>query len=100
VVVEVAQNGVSGFGEANPQRRYGESVESACAFLDEAGHLLGEDPFALQEIGARLAKHPGEMAAKAALDAALHDLGGKLAGLPGWKLLRPPRPRPPALWDR
>jgi L-alanine-DL-glutamate epimerase-like enolase superfamily enzyme len=98
VVVEVAQNGVSGFGEANPQRRYGESVESACAFLDEAGELLGDDPFALEEIGARLAKHPGEMAAKAALDAALHDLGGKLAGLPVWKLLGHPRAGPPTSW--
>jgi L-alanine-DL-glutamate epimerase-like enolase superfamily enzyme len=30
---------------------------------------------------------PGEQAAKAALDAALHDLQGKLVGLPVWRLL-------------
>jgi L-alanine-DL-glutamate epimerase-like enolase superfamily enzyme len=98
VVVEIAHDGVSGFGEANPQGRYDESAESASAFLDVAAGLLGDDPFALEEIGARLAEHPGEMAAKAAVDAALHDLCGKLAGLPAWRLLGHPRTGPPTSW--
>ena len=37
----------------------------------------------------------GEQAAKAALDAALHDLQGKLLGLPVWRLLGLPRTGPP-----
>jgi len=98
VVVELSAGGVTGFGEAQPQDHYGESVESACAFLDEATALLGDDPFALEEIGARLAARPGEAAAKAALDAALHDLCGKLAGLPVWRLLGLPRTGPPTSW--
>src|SRR5215211_5217584 len=70
VWVEVRANGLSGFGEAAPQEHYGESVESAQAFLDGAAELVGDDPFALEEVNVRLAERPGEMAAKAALDTA------------------------------
>ena len=80
VFVEVRHEGVSGYGEANPIDRYDESADSALAFLEGAGELLGDDPFALEAIGARLAERPGEHAAKAGLDAALHDLCGKLLG--------------------
>ncbi len=98
VWVEIRANGVGGYGEAAPVERYGESVESASAFLDEAGADLRDDPFALEEIQARLATRPGEMAAKAAVDAALHDLCGKVAGLPVWRLLGLPRTGPPTSW--
>jgi L-alanine-DL-glutamate epimerase-like enolase superfamily enzyme len=98
IVVELSAAGRYGYGEAQPQDRYGESVESASAFLAEAGGLLGTDPFALEEIGARLATVPGEMAAKCALDAALHDLCGKLVEQPVWKLLGHPRTGPPTSW--
>lgn len=95
VWVELAGDGATGYGEATPQDHYGETVTSACAFLDEAAELLGDDPFALEEIGLRLARVPGQMAAKAALDAALHDLCGKLCGQPVWRLLGVPRASPP-----
>ena len=98
VWVELHANGATGYGEGSPSERYGESVESASAFLDEAAGLLGDDPFALEEISARLAARPGQMAAKAALDAALHDLCGKLAGLPAWRLLGLRRLGPPTSW--
>lgn len=91
VVVEVSKNGVTGYGEGHPFGRFGESVESASAFLDDAAGLLGDDPFALDEIHRRLAGVPGQMAAKEALDAALHDLCGKLVGLPVYQLLGHPR---------
>ena len=87
VWIELSAGGVTGLGEATPQDHYGESVASATRFLDGAGDLLGEDPFAFEEIGARLAEVPGEMAAKAAIDAALHDLCGKLCGQPFWRVL-------------
>ena len=98
VVVELRHDGVSGFGEATPIARYDESAESALAFVEEAAPLLGEDPFALEAIGARLAELPGEHAAKAALDAALHDLCGKLVGVPVWRLLGLERGGPPTSW--
>jgi L-alanine-DL-glutamate epimerase-like enolase superfamily enzyme len=96
--VEVAHEGTSGFGEAQPQAHYGESVPGAEAFLAEAAELLGDDPFSLEAIGARLAEVPGNHAAKAALDGALHDLCGKLAGLPTWRLLGLARAGPPTSW--
>ncbi|MCS7006198.1 MAG: dipeptide epimerase [Thermoleophilia bacterium] len=98
VHVAVRHGGVIGYGEAAPVERYGESATSALRFLEEHGALLGEDPFALEEIGARLAAIPGERAAKAALDAALHDLQGKLLGLPCFRLLGLPRAGPPTTW--
>ena len=58
--------------------------------------LLGDDPFALDEIMARLPAR--EFAARAALDAALHDLQGKLLGRPVYQLLGLPRVGPPTSW--
>jgi L-alanine-DL-glutamate epimerase-like enolase superfamily enzyme len=98
VVVEIRHEGLSGYGEANPIERYDESAASALAFAQDAEELLGDDPFALEAIGARLKERPGELAAKAAIDAALHDLCGKLAGLPVWKLLGLERAGPPTSW--
>ncbi|MCL4289511.1 MAG: dipeptide epimerase [Thermoleophilia bacterium] len=95
VWVELHAGGEVGYGEAQPQDHYGESVASATDFLEQAEPLLGDDPFALEEIGARLAELPGERAAKCALDAALHDLCGKLCGQPVWRLLGVPRSSPP-----
>jgi L-alanine-DL-glutamate epimerase-like enolase superfamily enzyme len=94
VQVEVRHGGVSGFGEAAPIERYDESAASASAWLD--GLELGDDPFALDEIWARLP--PGEQAARSAVDAALHDLQGKLTGLPVHKLLGLRRTGPPTSW--
>jgi L-alanine-DL-glutamate epimerase-like enolase superfamily enzyme len=87
VHVELEHDGERGFGEAAPSEHYGESPASAEAFVEKHASLLGDDPFAFAEIEERLAELPGEQAAKAALDAALHDLQGKLVGLPVWRLL-------------
>ncbi len=98
VHVSIEHLGVTGHGEAAPVDRYDESVESASRFVDEHGELVGDDPFALEEIGERLAAVPGEQAAKAAIDAALHDLQGKLLGVPAHRLLGLPRRGPPTSW--
>ena len=98
VQVQIRHAGASGFGEAAPIARYDESPESAIAFVDEAAALLGDDPFALEAVGERLAELPGEQAAKAAIDAALHDLCGKLVGLPVWRLLGLEQAGPPTSW--
>jgi L-Ala-D/L-Glu epimerase len=98
VHVAVSQGGVTGVGEGAPIDRYGESAESAKAFVDEHAALLGDDPFALEEIGGRLAALPGEQAAKAALDAALYDLQGKLLGITAFRLLGLPATGPPTSW--
>jgi L-Ala-D/L-Glu epimerase len=98
VQVELRHGGLVGRGEAAPIDRYDETPASALAFVEAHAELLGDDPFALEEIGARLGEVPGEQAAKAALDAALHDLQGKLLGIPVWRLLGLPRTGPPTSW--
>ena len=98
VHVSIRHDGVTGYGEAAPIDRYGESVGSASRFVEEHAELVGEDPFALEEIGERLAAVPGEQAAKAAIDGALHDLQGKLLGVPAHRLLGLPRQGPPTSW--
>lgn len=98
VHVSLRHGGAVGRGEGAPIDRYEETPASALAFVTEHAGLLGDDPFALEEIGARLAEVPGEQAAKSALDAALHDLQGKLLGMPVWRLLGLPRVGPPTSW--
>jgi L-alanine-DL-glutamate epimerase-like enolase superfamily enzyme len=98
VQVELAHGGHSGFGEGAPIDRYDETTASALDFFEGAEELLGDDPFALEEIGERLATRPGEYAAKSAIDAALHDLCGKLLGVPVWRLLGLPQSGPPTSW--
>jgi L-alanine-DL-glutamate epimerase-like enolase superfamily enzyme len=94
--VAIAHGGETGWGEAAPIERYGESAASALAYVEANEDALGDDPFALEAIMARLP--PEEHAARAAIDAALHDLQGKLTGLPVWRLLGLPRQGPPTSW--
>jgi L-Ala-D/L-Glu epimerase len=96
VHVELVHDGVRGFGEAAPIERYDESAESALAYVEEHAELLGDDPFALDAIFDRLP--PREYAARAALDAALHDLCGRLTDQPIWRLLGLRRAGPPTSW--
>jgi L-alanine-DL-glutamate epimerase-like enolase superfamily enzyme len=96
VVVELRHSGVSGFGEAQPVDRYDESIASARSYVEENGELLGDDPFALEDVLERMPAR--EFAARAALDAALHDLQGKLLGQPVWRLLGLRRAGPSTSW--
>jgi L-Ala-D/L-Glu epimerase len=96
VQVEIRHGDHTGHGEANPIERYAESAASAATYVDEVADALGDDPFALDEILDRLPRR--EFAARAAIDAALHDLCGKLAGLPIWRFLGVRRAGPPTSW--
>ena len=99
VHVTIAHDGDGGRGEAAPIERYGE-IGRVRAGLRRAARRTSSAtiPFALEEIGARLAAVDGEQAAKSALDAALHDLQGKLLGTPVNRLLGLPRQGPPTSW--
>src|SRR5690242_10248256 len=96
VHVTVVHDGVRGHGEAAPNEHYDEYADSAYAYVEENAELLGDDPFALEEIMARLPAR--QFAARAALDAALHDLQGKLVERPVYRLLGLPRAGPPTSW--
>jgi L-Ala-D/L-Glu epimerase len=94
--VELRQGGVVGRGEAAPIPRYDESAQSALAYAEGCAAELGDDPFAIEEIMERLPQR--EFAARAAIDAALHDLQGKLVGRPVYQLLGLRRLGPPTSW--
>ena len=96
VWVELEHEGERGFGEAAPNDRYDESAESSLNYVEEVAGGLGDDPFALDEIMERLPKR--EYAARAAIDAALHDLCGRLVGLPVWRMLGLRRIGPSTSW--
>ena len=88
ILLELEHDGLVGFGEAAPVYYRDEEVSSAVAFLaEEAPVLVGDDPFALEAIGERLEDVDGQAAAKAVIDAALHDWIGKRLGVPVWRLL-------------
>jgi L-alanine-DL-glutamate epimerase-like enolase superfamily enzyme len=89
-------SGVHGYGEGAPIDRYDESPQSALAYIEEHADALGDDPFAVEEIMERLPAR--EFAARAAFDAALHDLQGKLLGRPVYQLLGLRRAGPPTTW--
>jgi L-alanine-DL-glutamate epimerase-like enolase superfamily enzyme len=93
--VELVHDGVTGFGEAAPIARYDQTAASALAWLQSVDP--GGDPWALDELWASLPA--GEQAGRAALDAALYDLQGKLARQPVWRLLGLRRDGPPTSWS-
>jgi L-Ala-D/L-Glu epimerase len=89
VVVRVTDDhALEGFGEAAPNRYYGESVETVIAALGQFKSLIeGKDPVFLESIEASFNRTlRGNASAKAALSAALHDLVGKRLGLPVHRL--------------
>ena len=97
VQVELTHDGVTGFGEGAPIERYDESGESALAYLEAAAAELGDDPFALEQIEARLP--PGENAARAALDGGAARPAGEAARRPRLEAARPAADGPADLVD-
>ncbi len=98
VAVDLDLDGVTGIGECNPLAYYGETPETVLTVLPRLlGALEGLGPLPADRAAVlawlerssflmndTLGNHG---AAKAGLDAALHDLAGKALGLPVWQLL-------------
>ncbi len=88
LLVRIEHESRVGWGEAAPIQYYHQSLDSAEAALARAAGLLGTSPFRLEEIHERLWKEiPDQSAAIAAVDGALHDLIGKLLGIPVWRMI-------------
>ena len=92
VQVELEYDGIIGYGEASMppylQKELG-TMESVMAFLRRVQDTIGQfpDPFQMEDILAYVdSLSPGDSAAKAAVDIALHDLVGKLLQAPWYKL--------------
>jgi L-alanine-DL-glutamate epimerase-like enolase superfamily enzyme len=83
MLVEFEHDGVVGYGEAAMPPYLGESQETAAAFLAKVDVTTWRDPFCLEEILPAIdALAPGNTAAKAAVDIALHDWIGQKLGAP------------------
>ena len=85
MLVELEHEGLTGHGEASMPPHLGESQASVDSFLRQAAPLLAavDDPFRTEEILPALdALAPGNTAAKAAVDLALHDWIGRRLGQP------------------
>lgn len=81
--VKIGFQGVFGIGEASMPPLYGESTESATQFLTRLDLRHFKDPYDTEVILKFVDQHaPGNPAIKAAVDMALHDLVGKLLGVP------------------
>lgn len=94
IVVRLEHDGIIGLGEVVASDLYGQSLESSEAALSAMHALLGDDPFAIEPILARLVQaHDGQRAAIAGVDSALHDWCGKRLGVPVWRMLGLARPQ-------
>lgn len=87
VQVELTYEGITGYGEASMPQYLGQSVESVTRFLSKVNLEQFTDPFRVEDILTYVdSLSPGDSAAKAAIDIALHDLVGKLLGAPWYKI--------------
>lgn len=87
VLIEIEHDGVIGYGESSPSKRYGESVETVINFLNKVDLSRFDDPFQIDDILSYIDSiEPGNTSAKAGIDIALHDLVGKLLDVPLYKL--------------
>ncbi len=81
MLVEVEKDGIIGYGEAAMPPYLGETQKTASAFFSRLDLAQYNDPFAIEEILQDVdAVAPGNHAAKAAVDIALHDWVGKKMG--------------------
>lgn len=87
VLVKIVLDGVTGYGEASMPPYLGESENSVCNFLSQLDLSQFSDPFNIEEIHRYMdTVATGNQAAKCAVDIALHDLAGKIAGQPWYRL--------------
>lgn len=87
VLTQIEHEGMVGFGEASLPPYLPETQESVSRFLAKVDLSKFTGPLQLEDIWDYLNQlEEGNMAAKAAVDIALHDLAGKLIGQPWHRL--------------
>ncbi|HLO57872.1 MAG TPA: dipeptide epimerase [Bacteroidales bacterium] len=83
MLTTVSWNGIQGFGEASMPPYLGESHATATEFLSKVDLSRFRSPFLMEDILEYVdGLAPGNHAAKASVDIALHDLTGKLMSQP------------------
>ena len=87
VLTEIEYDGIVGYGEASMPPYLGESHDTATAFLSKVDLSRFANPFELESILEAIdGLAPGNPAAKASVDIALHDLVGKLMKQPWYNI--------------
>jgi L-Ala-D/L-Glu epimerase len=87
ILTEIELNGVTGYGEASLPPYLSESQVTVQAFLSKINLSKYKNPFDLETILSDIDSiEPGNTAAKASVDIALHDLIGKLMGQPWFNI--------------
>jgi L-alanine-DL-glutamate epimerase-like enolase superfamily enzyme len=87
MLTEIEYDGVTGYGEASMPPYLGESHETASKFLSKVDLKKFSNPFLIHDIVEYVDNlAPGNYAAKASVDIALHDLAGKLMKQPWYKI--------------
>jgi L-alanine-DL-glutamate epimerase-like enolase superfamily enzyme len=87
VLTELEFDGLVGYGEASMPPYLGESQQSVMSFLSKVDFNGFSDPCSIVEILQYIDSiAPGNNAAKASVDIALHDLVGKIKGQPWYGL--------------
>jgi len=87
-VAEIEFDGITGYGEASPSAYYGDDPEKAAETIRGSEAVIGDDPFAMEAISDELRRrYPDSPSGRAAVEAALYDVAGKVTGQPVYKLL-------------
>lgn len=88
ILLQIAHEGYTGYGEASMVPYMSETYETAFEFLKKVDTAQFKYPFDFDEIMSYLDSiAPGNTAIKAGIDIALHDLEGKIKRQPCWQLL-------------
>lgn len=83
MLTSLSYNGVTGYGEASMPPYLGESHATATAFLSRVDLSSFSSPFLMEDILTYIENiAPGNYAAKASVDIALHDLAGRIMNQP------------------
>jgi L-alanine-DL-glutamate epimerase-like enolase superfamily enzyme len=87
VLTQIEYDGIKGYGEASMPPYLGESHETVLNFLNQVNLGQFNDPFLMEDILDYVDNiMPGNHAAKASVDIALHDLIGKIIGKPCFRI--------------
>ncbi len=87
ILTQIEHEGIVGYGEASMPPYLGESQESVTNFLNQVNLSRYKNPFELETILDDIDKiAPGNGAAKASVDIALHDLVGKMMNQPWYNI--------------
>ncbi|HYK77592.1 MAG TPA: dipeptide epimerase [Daejeonella sp.] len=87
MLTEIEYDGIIGYGEASMPPYLGESHETVGRFLSKVDLSKFDDPFDMENILNYVDSiAPGNPAAKASVDIALHDLVGKMMKQPWYKI--------------